>query len=278
MSLQHSRTCLRLRILLFLLSLGLTATALDSPAIAKGTDWHIDFGDSSAEADGTVTFTFTMNQGTEKSVTLDVEEGWGPDYKAGQLNDLIDPTNELESHVESNNHKVWVETDDNWENDDRITELTHEDSGTGEGITHHSDDAPVGPQVIVSAVVNIQGLGTGGTLGIGIGSDLGQLVSVDVTNGKTGSEIEQELLDAFNLAYAGFYVATIENGWIVIPNIPCPLGVLFGTTDTGLSYSFSMRQTNTSVPALTGWGGLVLFGLIVIAAVMVMQRRRHAVA
>jgi hypothetical protein len=278
MSPQRLKIHIRPRVILLLLTLGFATTAIDSPAIAKGTDWHIDFGDGSASADGTVTFTFKMNQGTEKSVTLNVEEGWGPDYKAGRLNDLIDPTDELKSHVESNPHKVWVETDDSWEDDDRITELTHEDTGTGEGITHHSDDAPAGTEIIVATIVNIEGIGTGGTLGLGIGSDLDGLVSID-TGGKTGSDIEQELLDAFNLAYVGLYVATLDNGQIIIPNIPCPLGVLFGTTDTGLSYSFTMRQTGTvSIPALTGWGALILLAVTVIAAVIVIRRRHRVLA
>lgn len=213
---------------------------------AKGTAHEIEFlngAESTGEIRITVTLERTNGQLDDYVEVIYVDELPTDRYwKAAEYDDYLDNDNPyLEGNVQSDNTTVrfWVADDADQYEDIQSIEVEED---TGESV-RIDDDAPTRIP-IVQLSMDVTGTGTaGGSASFGLG-DPGYPVATVGTEGLTGDEIEDALIDEFNLLYTGTdFVAQRVEGRVTVEDVPCPLGVLAATTDTALSYKVKLMRT-----------------------------------
>lgn len=241
---------------------------------ARGAPWYI-ISKKSPSADGVISLKVTLNQGHYEIVDVNVYTSDTPEDKAYDIADELDDTPSLDA--EDVGQDVRVKINDYWTGlDDEIQEIKFTDHGTGEELHGVKDDPPSSYTPLVQIALDISGTGTsGGWYKLGIG-ELGALATVD-TEGKTGAQIEQDLMHEFNVLYHGQYFGELIDGKVSIRDVPCPLGVVYGTNDTQLTYSLTMGRTGESIPTLTHWGLITLTILVIGSGIWLMLKRRRAV-
>jgi hypothetical protein len=247
-----------------------------SQGLARGTYWTIDQSDS-PDANGTITITVKIGPKPYNETTADVSvtAGMSKEAKAEAISNALDAKDELQSSYSSGQTLARFEVDDTWIGHHyEIEEVTYQDNGTGEDLHVMKDD--VRSHIpIVDVTLQIAGTGTAsGWYALSIGSGDTALVN---TTGLSGSAIETALITEFNDLYGAEFVASLSDGKVTVSQVPCPYGVVFGTNDTGLSYSLAMRRTDIVIPSVTDWGLIVLVLLVLASGVWVVIRRRKTV-
>ena len=255
--------------------------ASTSELLGKGTPWTMQF-DQDADGDGgVIVIGITADNGGFEVFTAQIAPNATREEKAKAIADWINNVGAMyEARINpSNAAKVIIEVRDDWDDDNQIKEIEFMDIETGEKL-HSSKDDPNG--IIVDIKIDISGSGVnrydGGTaeavLGIG---DTGPLASVE-TLGKTGELIESELADAFNVLYSPVYRAVIKEGVLLVADVPCEDGTVFGTDDNGLTYKHAMTRTNWPVlPTASEWGMIIMAVLLASVGTIVIGRRKRRI-
>jgi hypothetical protein len=255
--------------------------ASTSELFGKGTPWTMQF-DQDADGDGgVIVVSITADNGGFDLFTAQIAPNATREDKAKAIADWINNVGfTFEARIDpSDATKVIVEVRDDWDDDNEIKEIEFIDIETGEKL-HRSKDDP--NDITVDIKVDISGSGVnrydGGTAeaALGIG-DAGPLASVE-TLGKTGEQIESELAEAFNALYSPDYAAVIKDEALVVADVPCEDGTVFGTDDNGLTYGHTMTRTNWPkpiIPTVSEWGLIVMTLLLLTAGAIVIWRRQR---
>ncbi|MEW5923117.1 MAG: hypothetical protein AB1746_03935 [Candidatus Zixiibacteriota bacterium] len=246
-----------------------------SPALAKGTAHQLEFVDGTDEQGQII-----IKVGAEKSdgsideyqfnIWIDdppVDENW----KADQFyNDITQYEHFDAEFVTSNKIRFWIADDCPHYED--IKNISVEDD-TDETVIIDDDPALAVP--IVQLSLDITGTGNGGTFTFGIADPAFPKATVPTT-GLTGDQIEDNLVIEFN-GLNDYYSAAKVGGIIIVENVPCPLGVLAGTTDTALTYIVKTERTRWGhgVPSLGQWSLIILMAVLIVSGTIVITRRRR---
>ena len=173
--------------------------------------------------------------------TIPVKKDWSVQEKCEEIAKVLDKNKFLTVTCNGNRIKI-VANDPNEIKSVQITEI-----GTGEGLTAVKDD-PLQEELILRAYFCLKGMGENGEANLRIGDE--PLVTVSTT-GLKDVKIGEALVSTFNDIYEGTgYKAQHTGAFIYIDNVPCPLGIAAGTTDTNLSFSLGMAPMEVSVEEL----------------------------
>jgi hypothetical protein len=221
--------------------------------------WDVEF-DGTAKKDGRLTVSITFGTdivppGTRSvAVFVQVRAGMSPEAKAqATVNALKAALGadffEFEFSPPDDDFKLRIKTPG--PNERYIREMWVRDSGTGEDIEAVRDD-PGREELLLVGFFSIDGKGRdkAGVARLQIGKKL-PLINIK-TYGKTGTAITREIMRAFNRRYKKFGFAAREMAGvpgIAIENVPCPLGIRAGTTDTGLVTERGLLQGSSEIPA-----------------------------
>jgi len=246
--------------------------------------WCVDFGDKDAKAGGgKIVFEFKLKskdgQVITRGLTFKVPGPWKPLMKAQELETHLKKIGGKYATITRVNQIVCITVKKDLSEDTpfvdivggKITERT-----TGEtGVRIFDNATETYPEIVT---FNIEGtpIDPEGEAILKLGLDY-PLVSVS-TYGKSPAEIKSELTTLFNSMYGGTgFVATIDCGNVMIPEVPCSLGVTGGADDSVLTWTLVMEDPDVykAAPAHSPLG-LILLMLAVAGffGYMILRRRR----
>lgn len=246
----------------------------------QGTPWCITLEDGSDADGGNLTVVVTGDGNPPVIVTSggNIPGGMTAETKAALLADVLNESAALQAMVDPDNpKKIKVEIQDDWANDDEITKIDFKDIKTGQKLNAVKDD-PAG--IVVDVRIDITGFGidaaSGATAEAVLAIGTGPLAAVP-TLGRTGAQIEADLVSAFNSLYSPTYTAALAAGAVFVTGIPCEEGTVFGSDDNGITFQQIMTRTGQTalVPALPLAAVLILVGALLASAILIV--RRHSV-